>query len=280
LRLRGNKRITKLPGTGAGPMYYALTRREELLRFFPRGGVGAEIGVAQGDYSAAILEAAEPSELHLIDPWSHSEPRSDLFEAAGLLADIEAARARGDEFSCPPHNALGDEQFAAAMARFEGNQRARLHRQYSYKAAAAFADAYFDFVYLDGNHQYEFVLRDLHDYAAKLKPGGLLFGHDFFEDSFARDQHYGVVDAVNTFLKRSDFRFLMLTAEPLPTFCLARRLDGFAGEFLHNVLDSAIELIELPDAFAGSYREKAYPRRDGSFKRVPSFINASQFLLA
>ena len=60
------------------------------------------------------------------------------------------------------------------------------------RAAASFADGYFDFVYLDGNHHYEFVLQDLQDFAAKLKPGGLLFGHDFFEDAFARDEHYGV----------------------------------------------------------------------------------------
>lgn len=260
-------------------MYYALTRREELLRYFPKGGVGAEIGVAQGDYSAAILEDAQPGELHLIDPWSHLEAGSDLLDAAGLLSDVGEARARNEQFAPPPENRGGDEQFAAVTARFQADPRVHLHRQYSYKAAASFADGHFDFVYLDGNHQYEFVLRDLEDFGAKLKPGGLLFGHDFFEDAFARDEHYGVVDAVNTFLKRSDFRFLLLTSEAFPTFCLARRLDGFAGQFLRNVFDSPIELIELPDSFASSYREKSYPRRDGSSKRVPSFISASQFLL-
>ena len=255
-------------------VYYALTRREQLLQHFPKGGVGVEIGVAEGNYSALILEAAQPRELHLIDPWSHLEEGSDLLGASGMLASIE-----GGQFEAPPENKGGDEQFAAITARFQGDQRVRLHRQYSYKAAAGFADGYFDFAYLDGNHQYEFVLRDLQDFAAKLKPGGLLFGHDFFEDAFARDEHYGVIDAVNTFLKRSDFRFLLLTSEPFPTYCLARRLDGFAGEFLRGVFESDAELIELPDSFASSYREKTYPRRDGSAKRVPSFISASQFLL-
>jgi hypothetical protein len=260
-------------------MYYALTRREELLRYFPKGGIGAEIGVAQGDFSAAMLEAAQPVELHLIDPWSHLEAGSDLLEAAGLLSEVGDARERNEQFAAPPENSGGDEQFAEVTARFRADQRVHLHRQYSYKAASGFADGHFDFVYLDGNHQYEFVLRDLEDFGAKLKPGGLLFGHDFFEDTFARDEHYGVVDAVNTFLKRSDFRFLLLTSDPFPTFCLARRLDGFVGQFLRNIFDSPIELIELPDSFASSYREKSYARRDGSAKRVPSFINASQFLL-
>ena len=261
-------------------VYYMLTHREELPRHFPKGAVGVEIGVAEGAYSAVILEAAQPAQLHLVDPWSHLEPGSDLLDASQLLAGVGEARTRGEEFSAPPANSAGDEIYARVAARFEGDPRVRLHRQYSYKAAAGFADSYFDFVYLDGNHHYEFVLRDLEDFAAKLKPGGLLFGHDFFEDGFARDEHYGVVEAVNTFVKRSEFRFLMLTQEPFSTFCLARRLDGFAGEFLRNILESAVELLEIPDALAGSYRDKMVKRRDGSLKRIPSFVSSSRFTLA
>lgn len=261
-------------------MYYVMTRREDLVQYFPKGAVGAEIGVAQGDFSAAMIEAAQPAELHLIDPWSHLEAGSDLLEGRSLLAGVGPAPAAGEDVGAPPPNSAGDDQYAAVVARFERDPRVRLHRQYSYHVAASFAEGQFDFVYLDGNHHYEFVLRDLEDFAAKLKPGGLLFGHDFFEDAFARDEHYGVVDAVNTFVKRSGFRFLMLTWEPFSTFCLARNLDGFAGQFMRNLLEGEAAMIELPDAFASSYRDKAYRRRDGSVRRVPSFINSAQFLLS
>jgi hypothetical protein len=260
-----------------GPgLYYVMTRREELLHAFPKGGVGVEIGVAQGDYSAAILEAAQPKELHLIDPWSHLEPGSDPLQAAQLLERAAAAGTAGDEV---PPNAGGDEQFAAITARLGGDPRVRLHRQYSYKAVTGFDQGYFDFVYLDGNHHYEFVLRDLEDFAARLKPDGLLFGHDYFEDGFAREERYGVVDAVSTFLKRSDFRFLMLTWEPFSTFVLARRLDGFAGAFLRNLLESEVPIIEIPDVLAANYRDKVYKRRNGSVKRIPSFMSSTQFVL-
>jgi SAM-dependent methyltransferase len=261
-------------------VYYVLTNREKLLPHFPKGAVGAEIGVAEGAYSAAILEAAQPNELHLIDPWSHLESGSDVLQADRLLAEVGEARTRGEAFDAPPANSLGDEQYAQVVARFEGDPRVRLHRQYSYKAAASFDDGLFDFVYIDGNHHYEFVLRDLEDFAVKLKPGGLLFGHDFFEDAFAREERYGVVDAVSAFVKRSDFRFLMLTWEPFSTFCLTRRLDGFAGEFLRNVFESDVQMIEIPDTFASSYRDKSYMRRNGSRKRIPSFMNSPQFQLS
>ena len=261
-------------------MYYVLTGRGDLLRHLPKGGVGAEIGVADGDYSAAILEAAAPEELHLIDPWSHLESGADLLQANALLAGVDEARASGAAFEAPPVNLGGDKQFARVGARFAGDPRVRLHRQYSYKAAADFPDGFFDFVYLDGNHHYEFVLKDLQDFAARLKPGGLLFGHDFFEDSFSREHHYGVMDAVGTFVKRSDFCFLMLTWEPFSTFCLARRLDGFAGAFMRNVLESDVQMIEIPDALAGSYQDKAYERGDGSRKRIPSFMNSLNFQIS
>ena len=245
-----------------------MTEREQLPRFFPRGAVGAEIGVAHGDYSAVILEAADPGELHLIDPWSHLEEGSDPLQAAGFLADLDK---EGVVFGAPPPNIEGDEHYARIVARFGSDPRVRLHRQYSYKAVTGFAKGSFDFVYLDGNHHYEFVLRDLQDFAARLKPGGLLFGHDFFEDDFARREHYGVVGAVLTFLKRSDFRLLALTWEPFSTFCLARRLDGFAGAFLDNLMESDVPMIALPDELAANYRDRMHPRRSGPPRRIPSF---------
>ncbi|WP_167737390.1 class I SAM-dependent methyltransferase [Sphingomonas parva] len=260
-------------------MYYVLSSREHLLRHFPKGGVGAEIGVAEGNYSAEILASADPKELHLIDPWSHLESGSDLLQARSLLSEVDTKRDRAETFEAPPANAPGDAKYAAVAARFQGDPRVRLHRQYSYKAAEAFEDGSFDFVYLDGNHHYEFVLRDLEDYAAKLKPGGLLFGHDFFEDTFAQKERYGVIDAVGAFVKRSDFCFVLLTWEPFSTFCLARRLDGFAGAFLRNVFESDVQMIEIPDALAGSYQDKMYERRNGSRKRIPSFMNSLQFQL-
>jgi len=35
-----------------------------------------------------------------------------------------------------------------------------------------------DFVYIDGNHEYEYVKRDMENYYKKLKKGGVLAGHD------------------------------------------------------------------------------------------------------
>ena len=49
-----------------------------------------------------------------------------------------------------------------------------------------------DFVYIDGNHDYEFVLKDLETWFTKVKPGGIIFGDDYLRP-------YGVSKAVNEF---------------------------------------------------------------------------------
>lgn len=42
-----------------------------------------------------------------------------------------------------------------------------------------FPDAYFDFVYVDGNHLYEFVRRDLELFLPKMRRDGILAGDDY-----------------------------------------------------------------------------------------------------
>ena len=41
------------------------------------------------------------------------------------------------------------------------------------------SDEKFDFIYIDGNHTYEFVKRDIINALGLIKPGGILGGHDY-----------------------------------------------------------------------------------------------------
>ena len=54
-----------------------------------------------------------------------------------------------------------------------------------------------DFVYVDGNHDYEFVKNDIKNYYPLLKKGGVMGGHDFY-NGFAKT-HNGVINAVTQF---------------------------------------------------------------------------------
>lgn len=52
-------------------------------------------------------------------------------------------------------------------------------RKDSVEGLADFECNYFDFIYIDANHSYDFVLEDLCNWMSRLKEGGILSGHDY-----------------------------------------------------------------------------------------------------
>lgn len=56
----------------------------------------------------------------------------------------------------------------------------RIVKENSDKAASRFADEYFDFVYIDADHHYESVLKDIKAWYPKVKNGGIIAGHDYY----------------------------------------------------------------------------------------------------
>ncbi|MEO7573747.1 MAG: class I SAM-dependent methyltransferase [Acidimicrobiales bacterium] len=145
-------------------------RRRFLLEILPAVSVGAEIGVHLGDFSQAILDITEPTHLHLIDPWKH-EP-SSTYERAWYGGQAD----RGQEEM--------DDRYAGVLDRFDheiGAGRVTVHRGQSGEVLRTLPDDSLDWVYIDGNHLYEFVANDLRLSLAKVKPGGLVTGDDYAE---------------------------------------------------------------------------------------------------
>ena len=60
-------------------------------------------------------------------------------------------------------------------------------------AASDFEDNTFDFVYIDGRHQYDSVREDILNYLPKVKKGGVIGGHDYINEGHLK----GVYQAVN-----------------------------------------------------------------------------------
>lgn len=133
--------------------------RRFLIQMIPPGSVCAEIGVMTGAFSHEIL-STHPRELHLIDHWLFEEHTNKSY----------GSRITGQ--------AEMDEVYDFARHRFADQESVFIHRKSSHEAAADFADEFFDFVYIDGNHSYDFIKKDMLFYLPKLKVGGLLAGDD------------------------------------------------------------------------------------------------------
>jgi len=77
----------------------------------------------------------------------------------------------------------------------------KLHEGLSYNLADKFQDSAFDFIYIDGSHKEEDIERDLQLFLPKLKPGGIIAGHDYVE------AWPGVIRAVNNKIGTPDMVF-------------------------------------------------------------------------
>lgn len=168
--------------------------RNTVLRMMPQDSVSAEIGVWKGGFSARILPMVRPRRLHLIDPWKH-EPAEAYRKAlyGGRQDDGQAGM---------------DAVYESVLARFRREieaGRVVVHRGSSAEVAAEFDDGYFDWVYIDGNHTYEFVRSDLETYSDKVKAGGFIAGDDYGDGGWWEG---GVKKAVDEFVGRGKAEFV------------------------------------------------------------------------
>jgi Methyltransferase domain len=163
------------------------SHRAFLIEILPKNSVGAEVGVHKGDFSAQLLQGVNPKELHLIDPWKHEE--SDAYQAS-----LYGGRAQGGQPEM-------DDRYQSVCARFERDirmGRLKIHRGYSTDVLNEFPDEYFDWIYIDGNHLYEFVRQDLDLSFKKTKLSGYITGDDYASGGWWQG---GVKRAVSEFMQ-------------------------------------------------------------------------------
>lgn len=189
----------RLPKAVLRPEHVARCRmlldREALLRELPPGGVGAELGVDQGDFTETILRVARPQRLFLVDSWATTRYNDD-----------KAQRVQ-DRFAT---------QIAAGQVS--------ILRGLSLEAVSRFDDASLDWIYIDSSHAYGVTAAELRAYAPKLKPGGIMAGHDYSMGNWVKGFRYGVIEAVHEFCLEHDWELRYLTVQRLerPSFAISR----------------------------------------------------------
>lgn len=148
--------------------------------------IGAEIGVWRGDFSQKLLEHLPSCHIYLIDPWVSIE-------------DIP------QRLHTKPQDQM-DKIFEYVKDRFKDNgKNITILRDYSKSASTRFVDSFFDWIYLDGNHSFEYVKDDLYRWWEKLKKGGVFIGDDYQEGDYQVNVlDFGVVKAVNEFIKEKE----------------------------------------------------------------------------
>lgn len=130
---------------------------------------GAEIGTEHGSYAEKLCQANPNLKLYCVDPWtaiSYYEGYKDQDKVNGFY---EVAKSKLAKYNCELLKMTSME----AVKRFEPNC--------------------LDFVFIDGNHHFEFVVNDIIYWSRIVKPGGIVYGHDYSDQFHVRE-------AVNAFM--------------------------------------------------------------------------------
>lgn len=176
-----------------------LQERKALLRRMPRSSICAEIGVWKGDFSQEILKIVKPRELHLIDPWEFQSSHPNRMWGG------KVARSQQDM----------DAIFHGVAERFKGSPEIQIHRGDSENVLASFQAGYFDWIYVDGNHYYDYILRDLELSWALVKRGGYVTGDDVRwrprDASEDVEESMPVLQALNDFINQQGIDKAALT---------------------------------------------------------------------
>ena len=167
--------------------------RNDLYKVFNQMGfkVGCEVGVWQGDNAVAMLQSIPNLKLYLVDPYANypliRKPRGE----------DRIAHAKGRAIR---HTAQYDRVFIEKMSE---------------DAAKEIPDDSLDFVYIDGEHTYDFVLLDIILWSRKVRRGGVVSGHDYYSD---RRHKIGVREAVDDYVKFHGLELHLTEAkcEPIP----------------------------------------------------------------
>lgn len=162
-----------------------LKNRNELAEFFAKNNlnIGVEVGVLAGEYSKVLWYANPRLKLFGVDSYPRAQWRRYRTKAQEVYS-----RHKGIFIEKP-----------------------------SLEAVLDFADSSLDFVYIDANHDFDNVMRDIIEWTPKVKKNGIVSGHDFVPGNNFKD-YFGVREAIDVYTKCHDLDLNLTT-------------DGYNEEF-------------------------------------------------
>jgi len=143
--------------------------REDLPNFLNQNNLineGVEVGVENGNFSRYILTHWNGKLLYSVDCWEQD-------------SNFNRAKMRLSKFK----------------------DRSMMIREESRHACNLVDDNSLDFVYIDANHEFKHISNDIKWWWSKIKTNGVLCGHDYGEKTTSKGHPFGVIRAVDSFVK-------------------------------------------------------------------------------
>lgn len=155
-----------------------------------------EIGVKEGANFPNLL-ANCVQEAVAIDCWAETGVRSQ------------------NDDSCTEESL--NRQYQNMLKWAQRDNRVKVIKDFSLNACAMFDNEYFDFIYIDADHTEAAVYADLCAWWSKVKPGGILAGHDYCNAVLNcpdAQVQFGVIPAVDRFVAENKLSLHVDNEEP------------------------------------------------------------------
>ena len=172
-----------------------ISSRTKILELIPKGGVAIEVGVAYGDFSEMIINEIKPKKFYGLDIFSIKAGR----EPWGMHL-LEESKMTHFEF------------YKNRMSKIDC--KIEISKGFSWEELSKFPDNYFDYIYLDADHSYDSVKKDLYQIDRKIRKEGLIQINDYAFFNILGFVPYGVKRAVNELIIEGDYEMIY--------FCLDR----------------------------------------------------------
>jgi len=152
----------------------------DLLNHFAKLGFtkGAEIGVAEGKFAESMFKTIPNLELWCVDIWWPY---------------------RGNRFSGSKER--NEHHFKATTERL-AKYNAHIMKEMSMEAVKKLKRGSLDFVFIDSNHSYDYVMMDLIEWTKRVRVGGIVSGDDYY-----KMEKGGVVEAVDAYTSYHKIKF-------------------------------------------------------------------------
>lgn len=145
-----------------------------------------------------VINREKSSKIAEIGVWKSSTCKAILKKCSTIIHEYWAV----DQWKVLPPKGFGrmgnrteeqwDQMHAYTCSLCIYFPQLKVVRATSISAASIFKPGYFDLVYIDADHRYEEVLKDIKSWLPLVKKGGYIAGHDY-----GSDRHTGVKKAVD-----------------------------------------------------------------------------------
>lgn len=154
---------------------------DNLIQNLPNDIVMAEIGCAGGGSTYQFITSGKIKKMYCIDSWVTGYSNEDWLSKFNM-EEVEYI-------------------FDYNLSNYIKENKIIKIKNKSEDAVKLFEDKYFDFIYIDANHEHPFIDNDIINWLPKVKHGGFFGGHDYVPS------WKDVVEAVNKLLIKPDYLF-------------------------------------------------------------------------